>query len=167
MNPNNLEFPNTAKPACDTVFGNRIGYGVLQIEPNKTIRIKINNDFVAFYLWLINRRFYGDTGKNFVNNDKYSTQRAGAHISCIIDKIHGWKPEYNLVKDFSPISFYYNPANIRFGGSQRKGFSNFWIPVDCPFLDNLKKELKINDDKNFLGTHITICNSKNDRIKIN
>jgi hypothetical protein len=143
----------------------RIGYGRLEVEKNWAVRLRINNDLINFYLWLIKRRFYGDTGATLVNNDRYFTPRHGAHISCVINTIHGWKPEYNLIKYNAPVAFYYNPENIIFGGSQRKGFSNFWCPVDCPFLDGLKKNLGINDDKNFLGLHFTIASNKVDRIK--
>jgi hypothetical protein len=163
MNPNNLEFPNTAKQHCDTVFGNRIGYGVFQIEPNKAIRIKVNNDFVNYYLWLVNRRFYGDTGKNFVNNDKYSTQRSGAHISVVLCTFHKWNPDWNNLKfDKVMVPFYYRPDDIRYGGPKFKGWSNFWLPVDCPMATDLKRTLGIKDNDNFLGDHVTLCSNKSE-----
>ena len=57
------------------------------------------------------------------------------------------------------VEFVYD-LHIRRGG---RAFTNYWMQVECPFAEKIKKELNIVDSENYLGLHITICNNKSIR----
>jgi len=139
---------------------NYTGCGKISVDKNKSIFIKVNNDFVNYYRWLIQKRYFGATGVNtFLNGiSKLSTPRLGAHISIVNANLHGWNPEWNKLKLIGQNAyFHYDPQIVYIGG---RGFSNFWIPVHSDLINKIKKDLEIKEHKKYLGAHITICSNK-------
>lgn len=139
------------------------GYGYLFYEKDKNhLFVKVDNDFIRYYKWLIDKRFYGITGKNtFVNQELLQFPRVGAHIGIVNSSIHGWNHKWkNILRLSRKIYFNYNPEDIRIGGFS-KGFVNFWMPVYSKQIDQIKVDFNIKESKSFLGLHIVIANSKN------
>lgn len=121
-------------------------FGYLQVAQN-AIRIKINDDFLRYYCWLIKKEFRWL---------KLQYPKHGAHITISNKKLHK-NVDYNKIKALNGarIRFQYDEKIIQ-GGCE---FVNFWVPVECKFAEYIKERLNI-VDKGFLGFHITICNNK-------
>jgi len=126
------------------------------ILDNTGLRIKLELDFIKYYKWLVE--------KNYYNCIKTTCPKHGSHISIVTKKLHGKNFDMNKLSKYHnlKVDFTYD-NNIKIGG---RLFTNFWLYVDFPMGHLIKKELGIIED-NFLGFHITICNTKNEGTKYN
>lgn len=120
--------------------------GHLQVKDG-AVRIIAGLDLIKYY-------------HSLVNFHNYRTQRLqlpahGAHVTIINPKIHRGI-DVNPAKEYAgwEVEFEYYPENIFI--SPR----NYWIPVKCVFADFLKRKLKVNDGKGYLGLHLTVANNK-------
>ena len=134
--------------------------GQLQVEKDTALRVKLPNDFTAFYLWLIKRRFFGASGAGYFDNRQYQTQRHGAHVTVALRTIHGWNNDWNKIKS-NPVRIDYCPETLQVGGCT-KLFRNYWMCADSDDIVNIKRDLNIIDSDRFLGLHITVCSNKNE-----
>ena len=113
------------------------------------LRIDLGYDFSRYYQWLIHKHFY--------DCKKTQLSKHGSHVSIITKKLHG--PKFNREKlakyHKMEVELSYD-INMVIGGN---GFDNFWFRVDFPLGDEIKREAGI-VEKNFLGFHVTVCNTK-------
>ncbi len=136
--------------------------GHIEIEKDKAIRIRLNHDFCKYYMWLINKRYYGITGAGTFVAEYFNTPRYSSHISVILKQFHPWGEDWNNLNiKGKNVDIYYNVEDLRLGGGVKKGVWGFWMPIYCEFAENLKKELKVKDNNRYLGLHVSICNNKN------
>ena len=121
-----------------------------KIEVKNGLRIKVNLDFCRYYMWLVTKYHY--------NTQKYQLPMHGAHVTILNPKIHGKKKQidFNKLKPFDgkTVEFEVYPKDAYVSKV------NVWLPVKCDFADKLKKALGIVEDRNWWGSHITICNKK-------
>lgn len=113
-------------------------------------RVVVTKDFCEYYKKLI--LFEG------IENPKdFQTPKHGAHITIVSAKIHGFR-NTSKVSTFSgaTIPFSYS-VNVKKGGKQ---FTTYYVDVDCPFANIVKKILGVVDSPGFLGLHICIMNNK-------
>jgi hypothetical protein len=112
------------------------------------LKIAVEKDFLRYYFHLIL--------KSPVETLGLGLPMHGSHISVTLPRIHGEKIVMQSKKYAGQdVSFWYNGDIVK-GGSW---FSNYWMKIDCPRADEIKKELGI-VEKNFLGYHLTLCNTK-------
>lgn len=115
---------------------------------NQGLKIKVDFDFLNYYYWHVLKSSHSTLG---LNRPKYSN-----HISVTLPKLHDKEAvEKSKIYAGQKVSFWYD-GNIIIGGSY---FTNFWMPIDCPRADEIKREVGI-EDKNFLGFHLTLANDK-------
>lgn len=111
------------------------------------LRIVCGYDFILYYKWLIDKYFY--------NTQKLQLPAHGSHITIINPNIHNnftYQPALPYIgKD---IEFTYNPLDIY------ESKVNFWLPIQCPLADKIKKMCGAVEKKNWYGNHLTICNRK-------
>jgi len=119
-----------------------------KIEVNNGLRVKVDLDFCRYYMWLATKYHY--------NTQKYQLPMHGAHISIYLPHIHG-KIDLTPYKKLhgSLVDFDYDLNNIVITKK------NVWIPVKSSAAYEIKKSMGITD-KNFLGFHLTVCNTKFD-----
>lgn len=97
--------------------------------------------------------------KESLGLDKLNSPRQGSHITIIDNKIHK-NVRLSGAKHWNNrrVTFRYDP-NIVEGG--RAGvFRNFYLKVECEEINKIKKELGVVDSPRFLGSHLTIGNTK-------
>ena len=113
-------------------------------------RVVVTKDFCEYYKKLI---LFGATE----NPKDFQTPKHGAHITIVSAKIHGYR-DTSKVSVFSGVTvpFSYG-ADVRKGG---KKFTTYYVDVDCPFANVVKKMLDVVDNPGFLGLHICIMNNK-------
>ena len=114
------------------------------------LRIMVSPDICRYYIWLISRYYY--------NTIRLDAPKHSAHISIITSKLHGERFNINQLLPYNGkvVEIEYNPVDLRTGG---RGFTNFWFPIEFPLGLKIKQELGITET-NFLGYHITLCNTK-------
>lgn len=116
---------------------------------NGAIRIEIGPDFCKYYKWFISKQPW--TPFNL------QLPKHGSHITIVNPKLH--KIDIKTAQKYNGkvVEFTYDLDIIK-GGSN---FTNYWMKIDCPLAEQIKKELNIKESRNYLGLHITICNNKN------
>lgn len=145
------------------------GTGKLLLQKDQAIKLIMNQDLIAYYSWLISRRFYALNGSDVIFNDILSSPMHGSHITIINRKHHGWNSKWNtLINPWigKTFEFLYDPEQIQVGGPQRKGFWNFWMPVKFSDPEQIEKMfnlfgIKCQTNDNFMGFHFTVNSSKN------
>ena len=118
--------------------------GYLQVQDG--IRIITSHDMVRYYHWLVNQYFY--------QCQKFQLPAHGAHVTVVNPKIHrvNWSKARKYSNRLVTFEVYPERAHI--------SAVNVWLPVHCPFADELKKELGVDDGRNYWGLHATVCNRK-------
>ena len=113
-------------------------------------RVVVTKDFCEYYKKLI--LFEGiESPRDF------QTPKHGAHITIVSAKIHGFR-NTSKVSAFSGVTIPFSySVNIKKGGKQ---FTTYYVDVDCPFANVVKKMLGVVDNPGFLGLHICIMNNK-------
>lgn len=115
---------------------------------NKGLKIKVEKDFLRYYFHLLYRSHIGTLG---VTPPMY-----GSHVSVTLPRIHGDKKvEESKKYAGQTVEFMYTGEIVK-GGSW---FDNFWMPLECPRADEIKKELNI-VETNFMGYHLTLGSTK-------
>lgn len=116
---------------------------------DKGLKIAVDNQLLRYYFMLIYKSPESTLG--------LGPPMRGDHISVTLPRIHG-KDIVEKSKKYAgqPVEFLYDGDIIK-GGSW---FKNYWMKVECKRADEIKKELGI-VEKNFLGYHLTIGNTKN------
>lgn len=128
--------------------------GKVSVEPHKgRIVLNILDDFVAFYYWLISKHYW----------IRMNRPMHGAHITIANTKFHSninWKKA--VWYDKKDMEFQYNPYIIE--GGFRKGFLMYYLRVFSPEMEQMKTKIGINDNENYRGLHVTICNGKSNSV---
>lgn len=124
--------------------------GRVFISNDGSVKIICDKGLLEYYKKMVEKRFWIKT----------HYPKHGPHISIVLPKHHK-NVDLNKIKKYNGkiVSFKYDPY-VYIGG-QGKGYRNFWLKVECPFANKIKEELGIRDNKNFLGLHLTISNTKN------
>lgn len=130
--------------------------GILSVEPHKgRIVINLGPDFVKYYSWFITKEYWIHLG----------LPMHGSHITVANTVFHkniNWKKA--LTYHGKEVEFEYDVDMIR--GGFNKGFIMFYMKVYSDFVDDLKSKLKIVENANFRGTHVTIGNSKGTNLRM-
>lgn len=124
---------------------------------NKSVRIQICDDFVRYYRWFVNKKFWIDT----------ELPMHGAHITVAHPRFHQVNSNFLKAKeiyDRTTVNFKYYPY-VQIGAGPPKRYYNFWLKVKCNTAEEIKKMIGIVDSESFLGLHVTICNTKNSEVK--
>lgn len=119
----------------------RIHYG------RNWVYLKIDDDIVLYYQWLIKRQFHGGL--------MLHRPKVGAHISIVRDdKIDPIEKEIkeDMWKQFEgrECEFHYDPTTIVFNGEF------FWINTICPTLTEVRVNLGL-DPQPIFSYHLTIA----------
>lgn len=125
-----------------------VGKGRIKVDRD-SVRIILSDDFCKYYRWFVLKQPWTPFG--------LSLPKHGSHITIINPKIHNVDVRSLKKYDGLVVDFLYD-LHIRKGGQD---FTNYWMLVECPFAQKIKKELNIKDCPNYKGLHITICNNKN------
>jgi len=113
------------------------------------VRIFVDFGLCHYYKAMVERRFWLQT--NFPKHKP--------HITIVNPKIHTEISNWDYAKkkwNGQYVKFTYDPY-IKIGG-KGKGFRNFWIHVQSPDIDAIKRDLRVK--KSGYGDHLTICNTK-------
>lgn len=123
--------------------------GRLFISNDGSVKILCDKGLLDYYKKMVEKRFWLKT----------HYPKHGPHISIILPKHHK-NVDLNKIKKYNGkiVKFKYDPY-IMIGG-KGKGYRNFWLKVECPFAEKIKRELGVKDN-NFLGLHLTVANTKN------
>lgn len=132
----------------------RTSHGKLQISGG-AIRIAVSEDFARYY-------------RSFVDKDALlltNLPAHGCHITIWNPKIFGTfdqKKASEIFRRFKnkTIEFRYNTKIIE-GGSPRRGFRNWYMPIECDDADKMCELLGLKNKRDDL--HLTVCNTKRDK----
>ena len=122
--------------------------GIIFVKPHDKICLKLSNDFVNYYKWFLERKFWR----------LLCCPKFGAHITLGLQSIHpniDWKKAFNFKGEVH--DFEYSPY-IYIGGRRKNTFRNFYLKVKSPSLSGIRNALQIPDDSEL---HVTIANTKN------
>ncbi len=127
--------------------------GTIRFFPDGFVKIMTDQGIVDYYKNRIERAHWGL---------KTQSGKHQAHITIISPKIHKGVKSTFLKKLWNgkQVKFKYDPYP-HMGGSPSRGFVNFWLKIECPEIKKIKEALNIQESKNFIGDHLTICNTKN------
>jgi hypothetical protein len=133
------------------------------------LKIAVEKDFLRYYFHLIL--------KSPVETLGLGLPMYGSHISVTLPRIHGEKIVMQSEKYAGQdVSFWYNGDIVK--GGQNSWFTNYYMKVDCPRADEIKRELGIVENSltrlilhylsfgllpkplKFLCYHLTLCNTK-------
>jgi hypothetical protein len=126
--------------------------GTIRFFPDGSVKIMTDQGIVDYYKNRIERAHWGL---------KTQSGKYRSHITIVSPKLHKGVNVSPIKKkwDGKTVKFTYDPYP-HMGGNPSKGFINFWLKVECPEIDEIKKTLNIVESKNFIGSHLTICNTK-------
>jgi len=116
------------------------------IQVNDGVRIIASHDTIRYYHRLVDEYFF--------HCNKFQLPAHGAHVTVVNPKIHkvNWAKARKYIGKVVEFDVYPEDAHI--------SAVNVWLPVRCDFADNLKRELGVDDGRNYWGLHLTICNKK-------
>jgi hypothetical protein len=119
-------------------------FGYLQVSDG--IRIIANIDLIRYYHRLVDWHFY--------RCQKFQLPAHGAHVTIVNPKIHkvNWAKARKYIGKVVEFDVYPEDAHI--------SAVNVWLPVRCNFADEIKKELGVDDGRNYWGLHATVANKK-------
>lgn len=122
-----------------------LGHGYIQVKDG--IRIIADLDLIRYYHRLIDYHQY--------HTQRLQLPTHGAHITIVNPKIH----KNIFINDAlqhhgKRVTFEYFPERMY------KSPKNFWIPVSSKYADKIKKQLGVDDGKNYWGLHMTVANTK-------
>lgn len=119
-------------------------FGKIQVQDG--IRIITSHDTILYYHRLVDEYFF--------HCKKFQLPAHGAHVTIVNPKIHkvNWAKARKYIGKVVEFEVFPEDAHI--------SAVNVWLPVFCDFADELKRELGVDDDRNYWGLHLTICNKK-------
>lgn len=123
--------------------------GIIKVEFGKRVALELDDDFIKYYNWFITRKYW----------IKIPTPLHMAHISICNDKIKhqcDWSRAVEYDNQF--IQFEYDPHLIE--GGFTKGFIMFYLKVQSPQIDLIKKDINIIESETYRGLHITVATGK-------
>lgn len=130
--------------------------GTLSVEPHKgRIVLNVSSDFVHYYASFLVKRYW------IIMN----TPLHGSHITIYSEKHHktvNWKRAMSYHKQ--EIEFEYDENMVE--GGFTKGFIMFYMRIFSDTLEQIKKDLKIQDNSNYKGLHLTIASAGKSGAKI-
>ncbi len=131
-----------------------ISTGVVSVEPSKgRIVLNVSNDFIGYYKWFIERRYWIRMGTPLHN----------AHATIYSTKHHTKVNWDNAVYYHGKeIKFEYDECIVE--GGYAKGFLMYYLRVYSQEIDQMKKRLGIIESSRWKGSHVTICNGKNSSV---
>lgn len=119
-----------------------------KIEIDNGVRIITRVDICKYYRWLIQKAKW-DTISPQIPKHK-------GHITIINPKIHGENLDYSKIECFRnmTVNFFYDPEDMY------ESRVNFWIPVQCDEEKQIKWLMRVEDEPDYWGLHLTVCNVK-------
>lgn len=122
--------------------------GIVKFTEGK-LAVIVSPDFTRYYNWFITRRYW----------IAFHTPAHKPHITLVNRNIHD-EVDWNRAKRYHnrKVEFEYDPYLVE--GGFTKGFIMFYLSVYSKELDNIKTDLRVKENKNYKGLHITIANNK-------